>query len=115
MVIANDQRVRLKIPDQELGDIIFGRKLGKFFCKWNDHQMVDAEIGKKFYFFIDRTDEMNACCSFYNGPRMWIKSDNNRFAAYYKRLFSHLFNNLTMACMDTVKCPDSDYGITKKG
>src|ERR1700682_6031874 len=115
MIVPDDQGMGLNIPDQKFADVFFSSKLGKFFCKRNDHQMINALIGKQFYFFIQGVDQANAGGSIHYRSWMGIKSNDAGFAINFSSPFFHLGNYLLMTCMNTIKSSYGEYGIAKKG
>ena len=116
MVIPDDQGMGLKIPDQELADIIFCGKLREFFGKRNDHQVVDALIGKQFNFFIQGIDEPNASEAALTTVRGWGSKVMITVSPFTSSgSFFHLGNHLLMTGMYAIKGSNREYGIAKKG
>src|SRR5450432_312476 len=115
MIISDDQGMWLKITHQELTDIIFRGKLGKFFGKGNNHQIIYPGIRKQFNFFIQGIDQPDTGSGCNDLSRMWIKRDDHRFSIRFYGPFFHLGNHLLMSGMNAIKGSDREYGISKKG
>ena len=74
------------------------------------HQGVDADAGNILDFLLDRSQPYRLFFRAQHGKRMGCESDNDRFAARFRRLVDSRAHDLLMAQMHAVKGPQRDDG-----
>src|SRR5437867_9154879 len=114
MIIADNNRMRVKFFNQEIPDILLSWLICEYLGKWNNGEVIYTGFFEQLNFFIESVDEtyaQNGRGNHLSGMRM--KGDDDSFTIYFFCLLFQVFNDLSMTLMNAIKCTDRNDRVSK--
>src|SRR4051812_12186445 len=111
MIIAYDDRMRLKSSNEKVLDIFICRLFRELLCKWHNHQVVNIGFSKQFDLFFLCVDQLKGFIWIDDLSRVRIKTDDDRFTICTRCFFFQSINDLLMSLVNSIKSANSDHCI----
>src|SRR5690606_13477449 len=108
VVIANDDRCGMEVPDEEIFNIRGGGKPGKFRRKRRYRHMLDSCCGDQLQLVRQRSQDLDRAARLQHLAGVRLEGDHHALAANSRRMPFYLVQNKPVAKMYSIECTDSN-------